>query len=107
MNSTVNEMEKANAPRDVKKIYKLVNIISGKPRKPPCNLATDKNGNLLQTSESIAGTWRSFLSKKFETTTEESLRPSLSLLENLSKTAGTSHGLHYYRPPLFERLLCR
>ena len=67
-----------------KYIYRLVNIINGKPRKPPYNLTTDQNGNLLQTPEAITMTWKLFLGRKFQPTSEESLRPEM---ESIPSTA--------------------
>ena len=73
-------MEQANEAGDIKKIYKLVKNITGKPRKPPSNLTTDENGFLLQTPEDVAKTWRNFLSKKFSATTKESTRPEMEFI---------------------------
>ena len=81
--ATTVEMEKANAAGDVKAIYRLVKSITGKPKKLPTNLTTDKNGNLLQSPQAIAETWRSFLSNKFQATEAEDARPPL---EKLPKT---------------------
>ena len=68
---TVEDMERANADGEIKKIYKLVNIITGNPLKSPINLTTDARGNLLQTPEEVASTWKQFLIKKIHTTTAE------------------------------------
>ena len=81
--TTVKAMEQANEAGDIKRVYKLVNHITGKPRKPASNLTTDENGKLLQTPEDVANTWRNFLSKKFQPTIKESLRPNL---EHIPKT---------------------
>ena len=55
---TVEDMDRADAAGEIKKIYKLVNIITGKPLKPPRNLTTDASGKLLQTPEEVASTWK-------------------------------------------------
>ena len=76
-------MEKANEAGDIKAIYRLVKSITGNPGKPPNNLTTDKNGQLLQTPEATANAWRDFLQKKFEATEAEKGRPTM---ETLPKT---------------------
>lgn len=70
-------MEKADAVGDTRKIFNLANMLSNKPKKPPVNLTTDSSGNLLRSPEDTAKTWDDFLSKKFEATPEEHLRPPL------------------------------
>ena len=44
----------ANGRGDTKKIYEVVNALKGKSDKPPKNLTTDGNGNLLQGAEDVA-----------------------------------------------------
>lgn len=44
-------MEKANDVGDVRRIFNLVNMLSNKPRPPPCNLTVDEEGNLLNSPE--------------------------------------------------------
>ena len=82
VDENVSEMEKANTDGDIRKIYRLVNTITGKPRKPPCNLTTDQNGNLLQTPEAISATWKNFLSNKCKAAEEEDLRPEMEYIPN-------------------------
>ena len=76
--STVEEMERSDKAGNVRRIYKLVNsiTITGKPKKPPYNLTTDKDGNLLHTPEDVATTWKNFLSKKFQATKAKGGVPS-------------------------------
>ena len=81
--ATVTGMEKVNEAGDIKTIYRLVNSITSNPGKPPNNLTTDKNGQLLQSPEATANAWRDFLQKKFEPTEAEKGRPSM---ETIPKT---------------------
>ena len=78
---TVIEMEKADAKGDTRKVFNLVNRLSNKPKRPPVNLTSDKNGKLLRSPEDTAKTWGNFLSEKFAATPEEHLRPDLPPLE--------------------------
>ena len=73
----VEEMEKADAVGDTRKIFNLANMLSNQPKKPPVNLTTDSASNLLRSPEDTAKTWEDFLAKTFEATPEEHLRPAL------------------------------
>ena len=79
LDTTISDMEAANMVGDTKKIFRLVNFISGKPQAPPINLTKDGNGNLLN-SEEVAATWYEFLKEKFAATPEERSRAPLEPL---------------------------
>ena len=81
VNDAVIEMEKADAVGNTRKIYNLANMLSNKPKRPPTNLTTDDEGNLLNSPEDVAKTWEKFLSQKFSATEEEHQRPELPPLE--------------------------
>ena len=80
VDTCVQEMEKANDFGDVKKIYKLVNKLSRKPKPPPSNLTKDEQGNLLKSPQEVVDRWERFLSKKFSATEAEADRPPLDPL---------------------------
>ena len=69
---------------DFEKTYTKVtlNMLSNKPRAPPCNLTRDEEGNLLNSPEDTVRRWRNFLQEKFKAIPEESQRP---VLEELPK----------------------
>ena len=78
------ERGSTNVVGGVRRIYKLVNVIANKPKKPPCNLTSDKEGNPLQTPDSITKTWMFFLNDKFKPTVKEGLRPDLEPLPKIA-----------------------
>ena len=43
----------ANGKGDTKKIYQVVNALKGKSEKPPANLTTDGQGNLLCSAQAV------------------------------------------------------
>ena len=47
-------------------IYKGVNSLARNKSKPPTNLNTDSNGNMLEGAEDVAKTWYQFLKSKFQ-----------------------------------------
>ena len=79
--NAVVEMEKADAVGNTRKIFNLVNMLSNKPKRPPTNLTSDKDGNLLRSPKEVTKTWENFLSQKFSVTQEESERPEMPPLE--------------------------
>ena len=61
---------------DVRKVYKGVKVLAGKPQRPSPNITTDHDGNTLQGAEDVAQAWNRFLSAKFSATdTEQLWRP--------------------------------
>ena len=82
-------IDDANKVGDTRGIYKGVNALAQKQNKPPTNLNTDSNGNILQSAEDVAATWYQFLKKKFAATPTEQGRPEM---ETLPCTQG-EHGL--------------
>ena len=73
-------MESANKVGDTKKIFRLVNFLSGKPKAPPKTLTKDENGDLLNSPEEVASTWYKFLKTKFAATPEELKRDPMEPL---------------------------
>ena len=51
MTETVADIEKSNDVGDVRRIFNLVNMLSNKPKAPPCNLTRDEDDNLLNSPE--------------------------------------------------------
>ena len=56
VSAAVTEMELTNRVGDTKKIFRLVNFLSGKPKAPPKTLTKDENGNLLNSPEEVDST---------------------------------------------------
>ena len=78
VNEHVSEMERAHSRGNFRKIFTLVNKLSRKPKPPPQNLTTDKDGKLLESAEATAERWLGFLRKKFEATKRErDVRPAM------------------------------
>ena len=80
VSDTVSDIEKANELGDVRKIFNLVNLLSNKPKAPPCNLTKDDEGNLLNSPENTVERWRKFLKNTFKATSAEALRPDVEVL---------------------------
>ena len=70
----------ANGHGDTKEVYNLVKQMEGKPGKPPKNLTTDGQGNILADANAVAARWYSFLKIKFSATTAEQGRPDMPIL---------------------------
>ena len=74
-------MQQANGQGDVRAIYKSVEALAGKKRRPPKNLTTDGQGSMLQSATDVAKRWYDFLSKKFSATDAEiNQRPEMPIL---------------------------
>ena len=73
-------LNKANGKGDTKKVYKLVKGMEGKPGKPPQNISTDGQGNMLADADAVAARWFSFLKNKFKVTVAEQGRPDMPVL---------------------------
>ena len=78
--ATVMEMESTNRVGNTRKIFRLVNFLSGKPKAPPKTLTKDENGNLLNYPEEVVTTWFNFLKAKFAATPEEMKRDPMEPL---------------------------
>ena len=76
-------MQQANGQGDVRSIFKSVEALAGKKQRPPKNLTTDGQGNMLQSAADVAQRWFDFLSKKFAATKAETTqRPAMPILPN-------------------------
>ena len=73
-------ISKAESVGDTRGIYKGVNALARRKSKPPSNLNTDKDGNILQGAEEVASTWYQFLKAKFAATPAEDDRPDMEPL---------------------------
>ena len=66
---------------DTKKIYNMVKSMEGKKEKPPKNLTTNKQGQLLTSATEVAAAWFHFLKEKFRATdAEQDDRPPMEPL---------------------------
>ena len=74
------EMTEANWRGDTKKIFEVVNTLSNKSEKPPANLTTDGQGNILGCAEDVANRWYHFLKYKFAATSVEQGRSGMAPL---------------------------
>ena len=70
-------MNQANWRGDTSQIYKIVNTLANKSEKPPRNLTTDGQGNLLTSAADVANRWQRFLSNKFAATPAEQGRSDM------------------------------
>ena len=77
INLCVNDMEQAYRGGNIRKVFKIVNDISKKPKPPPQNIKTDDQGNLLGSATDTAKAWFKFLSNKFKATPAECQRPEM------------------------------
>ena len=73
-------MTKANWQGDTKKIYDVVKTLAGKNERPPSNLVTDGQGNMLTSAADVAARWYQFLHDKFAATVVEQGRPPMPQL---------------------------
>ena len=74
-------MSDANERGDTKKIYQVVKTLAGTSEKPPTNLTTDGNNNILSCAEDVATRWFGFLKNKFDATDREKFeRPDMTPL---------------------------
>lgn len=78
-------ISKAESKGDIRGIFKGVNALARKQSRPPANLNTDSDGNMLQGAEDVVETWYKFLRSKFAATTAENDRPEM---EDLPCTQG-------------------
>ena len=75
-----NKISDAEGVGDTRGIYKGVKALARKRDKPPTNLNTDKDGNMLKCAEDVAATWHQFLKDKFVATQAERDRPEMDVL---------------------------
>ena len=75
------EAEKAESIGDTKAVFNIVKQMQGLSEKPPKNLNTDADGNVLLCADEVAATWHKLLKNKFAAATEEELnRPAMPAL---------------------------
>ena len=74
------EISDAEGIGDTRGIYNGVKALARKRSKPPTNLTTDRDGNVLKCAEDVAATWHQFLKSKFAATPAERNRPHMDQL---------------------------
>ena len=75
---------------DTRGIYNGVKALARKRDKPPTNLNTDGDGNMLKSAEEVAETWHRFLKAKSAVTAAESKRPAMETLPCTNSKDGLS-----------------
>ena len=73
-------MEDANNRGDSRGVYRTVKVLARKTEKPPTNLKTDGQGNVLSDAADVAARWYGFLKSKFSATAVEQGRDPMEAL---------------------------
>ena len=77
MTDWADNMQQAYQVGDSQGVFKAVQALRAKQEKPPRNLNTDADGNLLDSAEAVAKVWGDFLQNKFAATQAELKRPAM------------------------------